>query len=554
MTELAPHPYIATLKQRLAERRIDRREFLRSATLLGLSAGAAYAFLAKHEGVIHQANAQETKPQGGTLRLGMRLIDVSSPHTYNWIWDSNIARQVCEYLSLTGADNVTRPYLLESWSPSEDLRSWTLNLRRDVTWHDGRKLTSDDVIWNLRRVLDPATGSSVLGLMKEYMLSEHEAEGHAPQLRLWDANAIERLDEHRLRLNCRVPQLAVPEHLFHYPFLMLDPTQDGSFGPGANGTGAFILVDYEIGRKAVLKARPGYWGDGPFVETLEFHDLGDDPTGEIEAMASQQLHGIDIVDIIQIESFKLMPHLQMYQVATASTAVARGRVTEKPFDDPRVRQALRLAIEPRTIQELVHGEHGLPAEHHHVSPAHPEYAKLPFMARDLDRAKSLLSDAGYSDGLDLGQIDCAASPSWQFNAVQAMVEQWREAGIKVSINLMPATEYWKIWEKTKFGFTGWSHRPLGIMALGLGYRSGVPWNESSYSNKRFDELLVKAEGLLDVDARREVMGELEKLMQEDGPIVQPLWRSEITFMDRRVKGFTMHPSTYIFGNRLAIES
>jgi len=92
------------------------------------------------------------------------------------------------------------------------------------------------------------------------------------------------------------------------------------------------------------------------------------------------------------------------------------------------------------------------------------------------------------------------------------------------------------------------------MTLGLGYRTGVPWNESGYSNSEFDRLLLEAEGLVEVEARRVVMARLERILQEDGPIVQPLWRSEITFMDQRVKGFTMHPSTCIFGHQLAIET
>ena len=86
---------------------IGRREFLRTATLLGLSAAAATGLA----GGAPRAAAADL-PQGGTLRLGMRLIDISSPHTYNWIWDSNIGRQVCEYLTKTGPDNITRPYLL----------------------------------------------------------------------------------------------------------------------------------------------------------------------------------------------------------------------------------------------------------------------------------------------------------------------------------------------------------------------------------------------------------------------------------------------------------
>jgi peptide/nickel transport system substrate-binding protein len=542
------HSYIGTLKRRLGAGEISRREFLRTATLLGLSAGAAYGVLGAARG-----RARAALPRGGTLSLGMRVKEIDSPHTFSWLWDSNVVRQVTEYLTMTGPDNITRPYLLESWSPSEDLMTWTLHLRQGIRWHNGRAFTADDVVWNINRVLDQATGSSVLGLMKGYMLEDYQ-EGETTKTRLWDANAIQKVDDHTVRLNCKVPQLAVPEHLFHYPFLILDPEEGGRFQPGANGMGAFELVEHEVGKRSVLLARRNYWGEGPYVDRLEFIDLGDDPIGEIQAMAAQQMHGVDIVDIIQLEAFKLMPHLQIYEVATASTGVARGKVTQKPFDDPRVRRALRLAVDNRVIQQLVHRDRGLPAEHHHVSPVHPEYAELPFMERDLPAAKKLLAEAGYPQGLDLPAMDCIASPSWQFNAAQAMVEQWKEAGIRARVNLLPSTEFWQVWDKTPFGFTGWSHRPLGIMVLGLGYRSGVPWNESDYANPEFDRLLSEAEGLLDVDARREVMTKLQKIMQDDGPIIQPLWRSELTFMDKRVKGFQMHPSTYIFGNQLALEN
>jgi peptide/nickel transport system substrate-binding protein len=103
-----------------------------------------------------------------------------------------------------------------------------------------------------------------------------------------------------------------------------------------------------------------------------------------------------------------------------------------------------------------------------------------------------------------------------------------------------------------FGFTEWTHRPLGFMVLALAYRTGVPWNESQYSNAKFDELLGKAEGTLDVDKRREILGELEAIMLEDGPIAQPLWRSVYAAYDKRVQGFEIHPTLYIFGETLAI--
>ncbi|MGL4591556.1 MAG: ABC transporter substrate-binding protein, partial [Aestuariivirga sp.] len=82
---------------------------------------------------------------------------------------------------------------------------------------------------------------------------------------------------------------------------------------------------------------------------------------------------------------------------------------------------------------------------------------------------------------------------------------------------------------------------------------GVPWNESGYSNKEFDDLLSKAEGTVDVKARSEILGKLETIMQEDGPIVQPLWRSVYAAYDKRVQGFQVHPTLYIFGEDLAIQ-
>src|SRR5690606_8006150 len=97
-----------------------------------------------------------------------------------------------------------------------------------------------------------------------------------------------------------------------------------------------------------------------------------------------------------------------------------------------------------------------------------------------------------------------------------------------------------------FAFTEWTHRPLGVMVLGLAYRTGVPWNESHYSNPEFDRLLTRAEGILDVEERREAMAELERIMLEDGPACIPLWRAVFTAMDKRLKGFQIHPTNYLF--------
>src|SRR5215831_13455781 len=414
--------------------------------------------------MVAPAEAQGTLPKGGTLRIAMRCQDLKSPHTYSWVESSNSARQILDYLTITGPDNVTRPGLVDKWEASPDLKTWTLHLRR-VKWHNGRQFTADDVVWNLKRVLDPKTGSSVLGLMKGFLLEDYETgekddKGNAKKsVRLWDANAIQKVDAYTVRLNGKTPQLAVPEQLFHYPLLIMDPAENGEFKVGSNGTGAFELVGNEVGRKQVLKARKeGYWGGGPYLDQLEFIDLGDDPAASVAALASKQVDGLYAADITQLDAIQRLPHVQMYQVTTAYTATARVQPV-KPFDDKRVRQALRYAIDSSAILQLAHKGLGQAGEHHHVSPVHPEYAKLPAFQRDVAKAKKLLADFVFTDTATT-EIIARPQPAWELLAVQAMVEQWKEAGIRVKINVMPSTQYWEVWTKVPFGFTTWAHRPL----------------------------------------------------------------------------------------------
>ncbi len=542
---------VASVKRDFADGRLSRREFLRNSTLLGLSAASAYAFVGKITGEAMAPAAKAQLPGGGKLRIAMGVPPLN-PYNYYTLFDSNIGRQTHEYLTKTGQDNITRPYLAESWDVSEDLKTWTFNVRKGVKWHSGRDFTADDAIWNIQQLLDPATGSSVLGLMQSYMLNEVEKDGEKTT-ELWDANAIEKVDDFTFRLNLKAPQIAVPEHMFHYPFAILDPDEGGEFGAGSNGTGPFELTEIRVKEKAVLTARKDYWGEGPHVDSLEFIDLGDDPSASLAALASKQVHGLYTAPAQLLESLQALPHLELYRSATAQTGMARMKVTQKPFDDPRVRQALRYATDcPKSVEVALLGM-GVAGEHHHVSPIHPEYAELPAFPRDVAKAKALLAEAGYPDGFEF-EITAPQAPGYLQLGAQAIEQQWREVGVRLKINIMPEQAYWEIWDKAPLTFNVWFGRPLGIMVLALGYRSGVPWNESEWSNAEFDRLLTEAEGTLDVDKRRKTMGQLQKIMQEDGPLSMPIWVETFTFMDKKVKGFKMHPTNYIFGNELAIEA
>jgi len=550
------HIWIPRLKQYLADRQIGRREFIRSATLLGMSAGAAYMWAGKITGqpIAPPARAAEM-PMGGVLKISMRVPKIENPHTFSWVYDSNIVRQQNGYITRTGVDNITRPHLCSRWEASEDLKTWTFTVG-DFTWFDGRPLTAEDFAWNLKHTLDPATGSSVIGLMKGYMLNEIDSgkkddKGNVIMTtELWDANAIEVKDDKTLVMNLKEAQVAVPEHLFHYPLLILDPKEGGKFGIGSNGHLGFELTEYEVGRKAVLKRREG--GKG-YLDEVHFIDLGDNTAAEAAAVQSKQVDGVYEGNVEQFDLFKAMDHVTIYDAVTASTAVVRMRVTEKPWGDPKVRLAMRYATDAPKAAEISVGDLGTPAEHHHVSPVHPDYKQLAAFPRDVEKAKALLAEAGHPDGIDV-EIAVKPDPAWELASVEAMVEQWKEAGIRCKINVLPSSKFWEVWDKVPFGYTSWTHRPLGFMVLGLAYRTGVPWNETQYSNADFDATLTKAEGTLDLEARRELLGQLETIMQEDGPIAQALWRKIYIPMDKKVVGYQLHPTRYFFCEEYAIQA
>ncbi|MCB2129435.1 MAG: ABC transporter substrate-binding protein [Rhodobacteraceae bacterium] len=559
MSKEKVHGYIPDLTGQYRDGRVSRREFIRTATLLGLSAASAYGLAGTIDGIASPAHAQEAKPKGGVLRLETTVYDVKSPAVANTTAHPWIYSQVVEYLTVIGSDNVTRPHLLESWEPSDDLSVWTLRVRDGVTWHSGRAFTADDVIWNLTRLLSDEVGSSMLGLMKGYMLNDVDSgktDENGKKIithELWAPNAIEKVDDMTVRLNLKAPQLAVPEHLNHYQAVMLDPAEGGTFDVGSNGTGAFTLTEIEPGRGAVIEAVESYWGEGPYLDKVEFVDLGGGDQAIINALISGQVHGAFQVQPELARILEAQDHLTLYDVTTADTAVSRMRVTEKPFDDPRVRKAFRLAIDPAKACAVAFGPFATPAEHHHVAPIHPEYAKLPEWKQDVEGAKALLAEAGYGDGLEV-ELTIQQNPPHHLRSATAMQEMLKDAGVTCNINVVPNAQYWDMWTTVPFGTTVWAHRPLGVINLGLAYRSGGAWNESGYSNPEFDRLLTEAEAMPDPEVRRGKMAEIEALMQEDGPIVQTYWRKLLTFYDKKVVGFEMHPTYALFANKLAIRA
>ncbi len=156
--EVREHPLVDLCRRQLAAGKSDRRDFLRNVTLLGVSAGAAYGMAGEilGEAIFPPAAAAEGDPvMGGVLRFSMAVQEMVDPALFDWTQKSNQSRHIVEYLTYTGPDNITRPYLAESWEPSDDLKTWTFRLRQGVKWNNGDDFTAEDVVFNLKRWLDP---------------------------------------------------------------------------------------------------------------------------------------------------------------------------------------------------------------------------------------------------------------------------------------------------------------------------------------------------------------------------------------------------------------
>ena len=207
---------------------------------------------------------------------------------------------------------------------------------------------------------------------------------------------------------------------------------------------------------------------------------------------------------------------------TASTLVIRMNQNNAPYDDVRVRQAVNMAVDNSVILELGYAGRGTVAENHHVSPIHPEYAQLPPQTVDKDAALALLTEAGQADHVfEIISID----GGFERDSTDAFAAQLRDAGFNVERRVIPGSTFWNDWAVYPFSSTTWNNRELGVMVLNLAYKSGVPWNETAFSNEEFDTLLEQANSIQDADERRVVMARLEEIMQENGVINQAYWRS-----------------------------
>ncbi len=423
-----------------------------------------------------------------------------------------ITEKIMNRLVRPGLDGSPSADLATEWTSNEDATVWTLKLREGVRFHDGSEFDSADALYSLGRVLDPESDSPARSAVK--MIEKAEAP-----------------DATTLVLTLNTPFADMPLQLMDYRLRMIPEGSGDSIASTGIGTGPFKVEKFDAQGTTVLAANMDYYEGAPGVEKMEVIGIADGQA-RLQALLGGQ---IDMERGITAQQRVMLDSSDKFNIQAIPTGNWRGlvfRTDVKPFDDVKVRKAVRLAADRQALVDLVTGGGAVVACDTPVEP-NDQYRAAMTCEQDIAQAKALLAEAGYPDGIDVDVHVATLEPTWPILA-EAYQQQAAQAGIRVNIKQVPSDGFWsEVWMKKDVSATRWNERPAD-QALHEIYLSTAKWNESYYNDPAFDELLASARRELDFEKRKAIYIQLQEHLWETAGTLIPYHVTKLVGTTARV--------------------
>jgi len=421
--------------------------------------------------------------------------DQLDPHVTTAYASFQVLENVYDTLVMPDENLEMKPALAESWETSEDQLTWTFQLRQGVQFHNGDPFTADDVVYSYNRIIDEE-------LSNAYRFSS------VKKVTAPDDQTVE------LTLSQPTPNLlALIGGFKGMAIVHQQNVESGEVTTNPIGTGPFAFESFTPGDSIVLTANQDYWGGAPGIGSVRYTFIPE-PTVALANLQSGQVHWTDNLPPQQVESLEGNEQLELGVVPSNDYWYFATNQARKPFDDPRVREALAWGIDREAITEAA--KFGLATVNQTAIPRSSKwyYDYAPY-SHDPERARQLLAEAGV-ENLRIDMMVTNEYPE-TVTAAQVMADQLGEAGIQLDIR----TEDFATWldEQAKGNFDAFMLGWLGNIDPQDFYysqhHSDGANNYQNYSNPEVDEALDQAGRATDEARRQELYNQAVKMIVDD---------------------------------------
>ncbi len=508
---------------------ISRRDFMLRTFAAGVTLTSASALVRAVEasGGTEVLSSASIK-RGGTLVIGTTPASTIDPHQLFDPGGRAVVQTCGNYLVRVGGDLVVRPELATSWN-SKDAKTWTVKLRKGVKFHNGQELTSQDVVATYDRLVDPKR--------------ESQAKSAFPFLKKGATKAI---DRYTVRFNLDRAVADFTYSMFTYQSAILPANWPGDFAKNPWATGPFKLTRYVPKQYAEFERNPDYFeSDAPYLDKVRivfFKDMA----AAVAALQSGSVHYLQDVPLDQLPAIKAAGRgIKLLAAPSSSYPQLAMRVDTKPFDNKLVRQAIAWTIDRSALVNNLFQGFATVGNDHLIAPVYPlaKAVRLTQRKPNIAKAKQLLAQAGYPDGIDIELRTHALFSIDKF--AQALVEMAKPAGIRIDLKVEPSDIYYQHWNTVPFAMEAWVHRPSPSQLLNLGYLSTAPWNVPHMKSAKFDAMVSALDRELIPAKRRKLAQQIASFMWDEVPAIIAYFYKTTRAIRSNVMGVKPDPTDFI---------